>query len=175
MLVILKTGINSTGQGWCSVKNTLLYYAKSLQSCLTPCDPMDCRSVGSSVRGILQAKIPEWIAISSSRGSSGPRDRNHVSCIPCIAGGFCTIEPLGNALKTSSDQIRSDQSRPTLCDPMNRSTPGIPVHHQLPEFTQTHAIESVMPSSHLILCCPFSSCPQSLPASESFPMSQLFA
>ena len=36
------------------------------------------------------------------------------------------------------------------------------------------SIESVMPSSHLILCCPFSSCPQSLPASESFPMSQLF-
>ena len=42
----------------------------------------------------------------------------------------------------------------TLCDPMNRSTPGFPVHHQLPEFTQTHVIESVMPSSHLILCRP---------------------
>ena len=42
----------------------------------------------------------------------------------------------------------------TLCDPMNCSTPGLPVHHKLPEFTQTHAIESVMPSSHLILCCP---------------------
>ena len=37
---------------------------------------------------------------------------------------------------------------------MNHSTPGLPVHHQLPEFTQTHAIKSVMPSSHLILCCP---------------------
>src|SRR5574337_1114525 len=37
---------------------------------------------------------------------------------------------------------------------MNRSTPGLPVHHQLPEFTQTHVHESVMPSSHLILCCP---------------------
>ena len=44
------------------------------------------------------------------------------------------------------------QSCPTLCDPMNRSMPGLPVHHQLPEFTQTHVIESVMPSSHLILC-----------------------
>ena len=42
------------------------------------------------------------------------------------------------------------QSFPTLCDPMNRSTPGLPVHHHLPEFTQT-SIESVMPSSHLIL------------------------
>ena len=46
------------------------------------------------------------------------------------------------------------QSCPTLCDPMNRSTPGLPVHHQLPEFTQTWFIESVMPSSHLILCHP---------------------
>ena len=46
------------------------------------------------------------------------------------------------------------QSRPTPYDPMNRSTPGLPVHHQLPEFTQTHIIESVMPSSHLILCHP---------------------
>ena len=42
---------------------------------------------------------------------------------------------------------------PTLCDPMNRSTPGLPVHHQLPEFKLT-SIESVMPSSHLILCHP---------------------
>ena len=46
------------------------------------------------------------------------------------------------------------QSCPTLCDPMNHSTPGLPVHHQLPEFTQTWFIESVMPSSHLILCRP---------------------
>ena len=46
------------------------------------------------------------------------------------------------------------QSCPALCDPMNRSTPGLPVHHQLPEFTQSHSIESVMPSSHLILCRP---------------------
>ena len=43
------------------------------------------------------------------------------------------------------------QSCPTPCDPMNRSTPGLPVHHQLPEFTQTPtSIESVMTSSHLI-------------------------
>ena len=40
---------------------------------------------------------------------------------------------------------------PTLCDPMNRSTAGLPVHHQIPEITQLTSIESVMPSSHLIL------------------------
>ena len=44
------------------------------------------------------------------------------------------------------------QSCPTLCNPMDCSMPGLPVHHQLPEFTQTHVIESVMPSNHLILC-----------------------
>ena len=46
------------------------------------------------------------------------------------------------------------QSCPTLCDPMNRSTPGLPVHHQLPESTQPTSIELVMPSNQLILCLP---------------------
>ena len=46
------------------------------------------------------------------------------------------------------------QSCLTLCDPMNCSTPGIPVHHQLPEFTQTHVHRVSDASSHLILCCP---------------------
>ena len=46
------------------------------------------------------------------------------------------------------------QSCLTLCDPMNCSTPGLSVHRKLPEFTQTHVNESVMPSSHLILCRP---------------------
>ena len=64
---------------------------------------------------------------------------------------------------------------PTLCDPVNHSTPGLPVHHQLPEFTQTHihrvsdAIQPYHP-----LSSPSSPAPQSLPASESFPMTQLF-
>ena len=67
------------------------------------------------------------------------------------------------------------QSCPTLCNPMNCSTPGLPVHHQLPEFTQTHAhrISDAIQPSHPVV--PFSSYPQSLPASDSFPMSQLFA
>ena len=53
------------------------------------------------------------------------------------------------------DQFSSvTQSCPTLCDPMNRSTPGLPVHHQVPEFTQTQSIELVMLSSHLIFCRP---------------------
>ena len=52
------------------------------QSCLTLCDPMDCSLPGSSLHGILQARIQEWVAISFSRGSSRPRDRTQVSCIP---------------------------------------------------------------------------------------------
>ena len=46
------------------------------------------------------------------------------------------------------------QSCLTLCDPMDCSTPGPPVHHQLTEFTQAHVIETVMPFKHLILCHP---------------------
>ena len=57
-------------------------------------------------------------------------------------------------LPRSSVQFSSlIQSCLTLCNPMNRSTPGLPVHHQLPEYTQTHVHQSVMPSSHLILGC----------------------
>ena len=57
---------------------------------------------------------------------------------------------------------------------MDCSMPGLPVQHQLPEFTQTHAIEVVMPSNHLILYWPFSFPLQPFPATGSFPMSQFF-
>ena len=48
------------------------------------CDLMGCSLPGSSVHGILQARILEWVAISFSRGSSPPRDQAHISCISCI-------------------------------------------------------------------------------------------
>ena len=57
---------------------------------------------------------------------------------------------------------------------MDCRTPGLPVHHQLPEFTKLMFIESVMSYNYVIFCLPLSSCPQSFPASESFLMSQLF-
>ena len=57
--------------------------AKSLQSCLILCDPMDHSPPGSSVHGILQARILEWIAMPSFRGSSQPRARTRGSCISC--------------------------------------------------------------------------------------------
>ena len=66
------------------------------------------------------------------------------------------------------------QSCLTLCDPMNCSKSGLPVHHQLPESTQTHVhrvIDAIQPSQPVV---PFSSCPQSFPASGSVQMSELF-
>ena len=52
--------------------------AKSHQSCLILCNPMDCVSSGASVHGIVQARILKQIAISSSRGSFRPWDQTHV-------------------------------------------------------------------------------------------------
>ena len=61
-----------------------------IQLCLTFCDPVDCNPPDSSVLGILQVRILEWVAISSSRGSSWLRDWTHISCDFCIAGRFFT-------------------------------------------------------------------------------------
>ena len=65
-------------------------------------------------------------------------------------------------------------SRPTLCNPMTSSTPGLPVHYKLPESTQTHVhqVSDAIQPSHSVVS--FSSCPLSFPASGSFQMSQLF-
>ena len=67
----------------------LLRSVSVTQSCPAVCDPMDCSLPGSSVHGILQARTLQWIAISSSRGSSWPRDWTQVSC---SAGRFFTVE-----------------------------------------------------------------------------------
>ena len=135
------------------------------QSCLTLCDPLDWSPPGSSVHGIFEARILEWASISYSRGSSQPRDPTYTSCVSCTGGQFlyhycrftvylsppsllilCPAKVLflipfesstgGLALLVQFSSVA--QSCPTLCDPMNRSTPGLPVHHQLPGFTQTH-------------------------------------
>ena len=60
------------------------------------------------------------------------------------------------------------QSCLTLCDPMVCSTPGLPVHHQFPQHAQTHVIESVMPSNHLILCHPLLLLPSIFPSIRVF-------
>ena len=68
------------------------------------------------------------------------------------------------------------QSCLTLCDPMNRSLQGLPFHHQLPESTQTHVYESVMPSNRLILCRPLLLlCRPLLLLSSIFPSIRVFS
>ena len=69
-----------------SVNNCVcvLCCAKSIQLCQTLCDPMDCSLPHSSVHGVPQAIIQEWIAMLFSKGSSRPRDRNCISYVSCI-------------------------------------------------------------------------------------------
>ena len=62
------------------------------QSCQTLCHPMDYSLPGSSVHGIFPARILGQVAISSSRGSSQPRDQTHISCTLCPASGFFITE-----------------------------------------------------------------------------------
>ena len=62
---------------------TVCVCTKLLQSCLTLCDPMDYSLPGSSVHGITQARILEWVVLPSSRGSSQFRDWTHVSYVSC--------------------------------------------------------------------------------------------
>ena len=83
---------------------------------------------------------------------------------------------LGSKITADGDSVQFSsviQSCPTLCDPMNCSTPGLHIHRQLLEPTQTHVhwVSDAIQPSHV----PFFSCPQSFPASGSFQMSQLFA
>ena len=126
---------------------------------------MDCSQPGSSVHGTLQSRILEWVASHFSRGSSWFRDQTWVSC---IAGRFFTIWATSSfqfSRSVVSDSLwphESQHARPPCPSP----TPG--VHSDsCPSSQWCHpAISSSV--------VPFSSCPQSLPAPESFPMSQLF-
>ena len=90
----------------------------------------------------------------------------------CVSISLWQIRPTYAILLASTVQFSSGtQSCLTLCDPMDCNMPGLPVHHQRPEFTQTQAHSIGCPSNHLI---PFSSHLQSFPASGSSLMSQFF-
>ena len=75
--------------------HTHIYRSLITKLCPTHCNPMESSPPGSSVHGISQARILEWVAFSFSRGSSRPRDRTHVSCTPALVGRFFTTEPPG--------------------------------------------------------------------------------
>ena len=80
--------IEENAGGYSPVKTGLKVKVLVAQLYLTLCDPMDCRPPSSSVHGILQARILEWVAIPFSRVSFQPRDRTQLSC---IAGRFFTV------------------------------------------------------------------------------------
>ena len=87
-------GSHRIGHDWrylAAAADILCVYVWVVQSCQTLCDPTDYSSPDSSVHGILQARILEWVAVSFSRESSQPRDWILVSC---IAGGCFTIWPI---------------------------------------------------------------------------------
>ena len=105
------------------------------------CKPVDSSPPAISVHGTLQVRIMEWVAISSSRVSSWPRDWTRISYVSCIVGGLLTLSYSITKLCL------------TLCYPMDYSTPGFPVLHYLQEFAQTHVhwVSDAIQQSHPLL------------------------
>ena len=126
---------------------------------------MDCSLPGSSVFGILQARMMEWVAMPSSRGSFWSRNQTWESYYSCIGRFFTTCHCCSVV-----------QSYANLSDPMNCSISVFHLFHYLLEFAQTHVhwADDAHPTISSSVT-PFSFCPQSFSASGSFPMSQLFA
>ena len=85
--------------------------AKLLQSRLTLCDPLECSPLGSSLHGILQARILEWVAISFSKGSSWSRDQTQVSMCPSLASEFFTTSTTlnGGVASTGASLVIQDK------------------------------------------------------------------
>ena len=110
----------------------------------------------------VQCYVAAWMG-----GGLGRMD----TCI-CMAEFLCCSPETITTLLIGYAPIQFSsvtQSCPTLCDPMDSSTPGLPVHHQLPELTQTHVpCESVRPSNHLILCRPLLLPPSIFPSIRVF-------
>ena len=139
------------------------------------CDPMGCDPLGSSVHRIVQARILEWVAVSSPRGSSRFRDLTHISCGSCIADRFFTTEPPRKpfklpvascfyiifkcpgayiALQFSSVQFSSVQLCPTHCDPCTAARQASLSITNSRSLLKLMSVELVMLSNHLILCPP---------------------
>ena len=99
-----------------------------------------------------------------------------VKNLPASAGDVGSIPGLGRSPAEGNGFSSVAQSYPTLCDTMDCSTPGFPVHHQLPELTLTHVyqVSLVMPSNHLILCHPLLLLPSIFPSIRVF-SNELFA
>ena len=86
------TGIQPSESSWCLLA----------QSCSNPHNPMDCIPPGSSVHGIFQARVLEWVAISYSRGSFQPRDRTCIPVFPALQEDSLPAEPTGKPSEGSA-------------------------------------------------------------------------
>ena len=120
--VLQSMGSQRVRHDWATELNwTYFYYycCSDAQLCLTLCDPVNCSLPGSSVHGILQARILEWVAVPSSRGSSWPRDQTHISC---TAGRFFTAEP---PKKLKGKFTLTSNCSPLLCHVGKSSNPLI--------------------------------------------------
>ena len=85
--------------------------------CLTLCDPMDCSPPVSSVQGVLQARVPEWVATSFSRASSQPRNWTRS---PALQADSLQSEPPCKPIQpTAAATAKSHQLCPTLCNPID--------------------------------------------------------
>ena len=84
-----------------------LKWSEVTQSCPTLCDPMDCSLPGFSVHGIFQARVPEWVAFSFSRGSSWSRDRTQVSHIAGICFTLWATREAQYGLGTAKNELDS--------------------------------------------------------------------
>ena len=98
-------------------------HAKSLQSCPILCDPVDCSPTSFSVHLILQARILEWVATSSSRGSSQPRDQTGVPYVSCNSRGFFTTSA---TLYTSGSRYNSGSLSSARVQPPYRTSQDKP-------------------------------------------------
>ena len=98
LLAIFIPACDSSSPAFCMI-HLACVFAKSLQSSPTLCDPMDCSLPGSSAHGILQARVLEWLATRSSRGSSWPRDQTCGSCSSCIAADSSPLSHQGSPFK----------------------------------------------------------------------------
>ena len=139
----------------------LCAYVFSCSIILTLWNPIDCKWPGSSVHGILQARILEWVAMPFSRGSSQPRDRSQVSC---IVGGFFAPDQFSRSVMSNSLRPHEVQHVSLPCPPPAPRA----CSNSCPWSQWCHPTIS----SSVI---PFSSCLQSFPIPRFFPMSQFFA
>ena len=135
----------------------------SCQVVSNSCDPMDCSLPGSSVHGILQARIVEWVATSFSRGSSWLRNRTWVSC---IAGRWFTDWAMGEAQSSIVNENEREgiwvcfqfSSVQSLSHVRLFATPWTAAHQASLSISNSRSppkpmsIKSMMPSNHLILC-----------------------